>query len=139
MKLIMVTLFGIGILGIVPLLAKENEPSLDSRVPKIKLPVADIELSYMEASPRMMLEIVAGTTTIEGVRFFVGDGKVAVPLEADELNGIRFQKSQLLKHGHKFAKYSTVELEEGYLTIDKLKPGDVYVVFPAVNFVIKQR
>lgn len=139
MKFALTLLAGFLLFGVVPSLAVENELSLDSRVAKIKLPVDDVELNYCEANPHMMVELVAGNTSIQGVRFFIGDGKVAVPLEADSLHGIKFQSSQVLKHGHKFAKYSVVELEEGYLTISDLKPGDVYVVMPAVNFVPKKK
>ena len=131
------TLCGLGVvlIGILPLLAYDDNPKLDSRAIKVKLPVADVALSYVEASPQALVEISAGTTTIEGVRFFIGDGKIAVPLEADPLNGIRFQENQKLEHGHRFAKYSIVEVEPGYKAVDELKAGDVYIVFPAVNFV----
>jgi hypothetical protein len=138
MKNTMIWLFGLVLIGIVPLLAYDEEPRLDSRVVKIELPVADVKLSYVEARPQMLVKISAGTTTVEGVRFFVGDGKIAVPLEADPLNGIRFQKNQKLTNGHRFEKYSIVELESGYSTVDELKPGDVYIVFQAVNFVSKK-
>lgn len=138
MKNAIICVLGLVLIGVVPLSAVEKRRNLDSRVTKLKLPVADVELSYIEANPQMMVEIAAGTTTVQGVRFFVGDGRIAVPLEADSLNGIKFQSTQMLQHGHKFAKYSTVELEKGYLTVDDLQPGDVYVIMPAINFVPKK-
>jgi hypothetical protein len=138
MKNAMMWVLGLALIAIVPLSAVEKKGYLDSRVAKVKLPVADVELSYIEASPQMMVELAAGTTTVQGVRFFVGDGKIAVPLEADSLNGIKFQSTKMLQHGHKFAKYSTIELEKGYLTVDDLQPGDVYVIMPAINFVPKK-
>jgi|GEM_PF-2961826 hypothetical protein len=134
MRLATILIAGLVFVSMSSQFATKGEPRLDSRVVQITLPVADVELSYIESNPHMTVELTAGTTTIEGVRFFVGNGKIAVPLEADVQHGIRFQQTQRLHHGHKFAKYSSIELEDGYKTVDDLKPGDVYIVFPAVNF-----
>lgn len=135
MRVLTLCLVGVAATLIGPMFAGDVEKSIDSRVVTIKLPVADIELNYVEANHGMAIEMVASTTKISGNRFYVGDGKVAVLMEADTLNGIRFQETQMLVHGHTFKKYSIVELQPNCKSVSDLKPGDVYVEMPALNFV----
>ena len=137
MRILVLSLVGLAATLIGPMSAVDMDKSIDSRVVKIKLPVADVELNYVEANHGMAIDMVAGTTTISGTRFYVGDGKVALLMEADALNGIRFQESQMLVHGHTFKKYSIVELQPNCKSVGDLEPGDVYVEMPALNFVKK--
>jgi hypothetical protein len=137
MRVLVLCLVAVAATLIGPMFAGDVEKSIDSRVVKIKLPVADVELNYVEANHGMAIEMVAGTTKISGTRFYVGDGKVAVLMEADPLNGIRFQESRMLVHGYIFKKYSIVELQPNCKSVGDLEPGDVYIEMPALSFVKK--
>lgn len=108
--------------------------SIDGRVVKIDFPVADVSLGYVETPGVFSVELDAGSIAVRGQKFYLGDGKIAVELEAHETKGIFFQRTEHLNQGFVFKKYDVVKVRPGYKRAGELKPGEVYVVFPGVKF-----
>ncbi|MFO0869285.1 MAG: hypothetical protein U0935_10170 [Pirellulales bacterium] len=110
--------------------------SIDGRVVTVELPVADVTLSYVETPGAFSVELDAGNTAVRGQKFYLGDGQVAVELRATESQGILFQGTEQLNHGYVIKKYDVVKVRPGFKRASELKPGDVYVIFPGLQFVL---
>lgn len=108
--------------------------SIDGRVVRVELPPADVSLSYVETKGGMAIKLAAGAASVQGSKFFVGDGVVAVPLEVVPGRGIVLQGKTVLLHGHEFKRDSTVTVLPGFRKASDLRPGDVYVTLPGLVF-----
>lgn len=96
------------------LLASARAESIDGRVTQVALPVEDIHVSYVEAKGAVYVKLDARTASVGGTRFYVGDGKIAVELEARSSKGIFFQgRDDLLPQGSVIAKYSVIDVLPG--------------------------
>lgn len=102
-------------------------------VVRVRLPAQDVTLFYVEAKGGFTVKLEAKDGTVEGKKFYIGDGAIAIDLVADPAEGI-FLQGVRYRQGDQFKKGSTVKVRPGYKKASDLKPGDVYVVLPAVKF-----
>ena len=107
---------------------------IDSRVVQVRMPDEDVEIAYVERRECFTVELLAKSASVEGVNFYVGDGTVAVELEAHASDGIFLQGKTKLQDRHFFKKGATVKLLPGYKRASALAPGTVYVMLPGVTF-----
>lgn len=107
---------------------------ISSRVVQVCLPVEDVQLSYNEGDP-FTVELKSPNASIEGIKFFIGDGQVALELKADPTDGILFQGKKL-PHGYVFKTLAIVKVEPGFKKAKDLPPGTIYVKLPGVEFKI---
>lgn len=107
--------------------------SIDGRVLQVCLPNEDVVLTYVEAREVFTVKLEAVSASIEGQRFYIGDGQVAVELVAHPSNGV-FLQGQSLKSGHTFKRGGTVQVKPGYKKAKELLPGSIYVILPTVSF-----
>jgi len=112
---------------------------IDARVVQIRMPNEDVELSYIERTECFTVALLAKSASVEGVDFYVGDGKVAVGLKAHTSEGIIFQGSTKLPTGYVFKKGSTVKVLPGYKQATDLAPGTVYITLPGVTFEVPEK
>lgn len=119
------------LIGLSPHLLRAE--SIDGRVVQMHLPNQDITLSYVERKGGFTVELQTKSASIEGQKFFVGDGKVAVMLVAHSTDGIFLQGDRLL-HGAKIKAGSTIKVKPGYKNAANLSAGDVYVKLLGVQF-----
>lgn len=115
-----------------------GEDVVDARVVQVSMPNEDVELSYIERRECFTVALLATSASVEGVDFYVGDGKVAVPLKAHSSEGIIFQETTNLPTGYVFRKGSIIEVLPGYKRAADLTPGTVYVTLPGVTFQLPQ-
>lgn len=111
---------------------------IDGRVVQVTLPHSDIQVVYLEARGGMSLELTAGGVKVIAPKIYVGDGKVAIPLEAHGTDGIFLEGSKSVNSGHVFKQYSVVEINAEHKLASDLQPGDIYIEFPTVNFKVKK-
>jgi hypothetical protein len=107
--------------------------SIHSGVVQVRLPREDLTLLFVEARGGMTVCLKGVESQVEGRRLFLGDGRVAVALEATTA-GILFQGRTGLNQGFRFRVGSVVRLLPGYRKAAELKPGDVYVTLPGITF-----
>ena len=68
----------------------------------------------MGAPSGMSVELRTPTASVRGTNFYVGDGRVAVPLQVITGRGIVFQGKTELEQGFQFRKGSAVKVLPGY-------------------------
>lgn len=102
-------------------------------VVKVELPRGDATLLFIEAGDGMRVGLKTASASVRGRTLYLGDGKVAVELRADD-RGIWFQDNIKLWQGYQFRNGSRVTLKPGYKKAADLKSGDVYVILPGVTF-----
>lgn len=107
--------------------------SIDGRVVQLQLPAEDFTLYYVEARAVFTVKLAGKTAFVEAPRMYIGDGVVAVPLRADETNGIFLQDRKLVQ-GDQFKQDSRISVAPGYKRAVDLQPGDLYVILPGIIF-----
>jgi len=107
--------------------------SIDSSVVQVRLPGEDATLLYVEAKGGFTVKLETENSAIEARKLYLGDGNVAVLLEAHPLKGPYFQGAEL-NQGYVFKKNATIPLKHGFQRACDLAPGSVYVILPGVTF-----
>lgn len=110
-----------------------SRDSIDSSVVQVRLPGEDATLFYVEAKGGFTVKLETENSSIEARKLYLGDGEVAVLLEAHPLKGPYFQGAEL-NQGFIFKKNATIPLKRGYKKASDLEPGSVYVILPGVTF-----
>lgn len=108
--------------------------SADGRVIHFRLPKEDIGIDYVERLPVFLVNLRTKDAEIEAQDLYIGDGDVAIPLQAHQSKGIFMQGDIQLKSGDRFEKGSKIKLKKGFKTAKELKPGEIYVILPGVTF-----
>lgn len=119
--------------GFTPSWSAAAADSIDSSVVQVRLPGEDATLLYVEAKGGFTVKLETEHSSIEARKLYLGDGEVAVLLEAHPLNGPYFQGAAL-NQGFVFKKNATIPLKLGYKKASELPPGSVYVILPGVTF-----
>jgi hypothetical protein len=123
---------------VVFLIGPVKADAIDGRVIQVQLPNEDITLYYVEARAVFTVKLETRSTTMEGQRFYIGDGQVAVELVAHATDGI-FLQTVKYKQGDQFKKGSTIKIQPGNKKAADLLPGDVYVTLPGVTFELPKK
>jgi hypothetical protein len=106
---------------------------LDAGVTAFKMPLAAAKLQLIESRGGMTVKLSTETAAVSGAKFYIGDGDIALLLEATN-EGIRLQGDVKLPHGHVLPLHATVPVKAGYLKAENLKAGDVYAILPGLVF-----
>jgi hypothetical protein len=112
--------------------------TVGASVVQVRLPAQDITLLYVEAAGGFTVKLEAKDGTVEGKKYYIGDGAVAIDLVADPADGI-FLQGVKYRQGDQFKNGSTIKVRPGYKKASDLKPGDVYVTLPGVTFELPAR
>jgi hypothetical protein len=113
--------------------------SIDGRVIRVRMPIEDVVVNYVETKGGMSILLRADKgAEFWGQKFYVGDGQTAVLMEVTE-QGILFQGKPIVEHGSHFKKNADIQVLPGYKKASELKPGDVYVILPAIGFVLPKK
>jgi hypothetical protein len=127
----------VAVLALIPLTSYGG--SIDGRVLQVEMPFEDVTVMYIETKGGMAVQLQAPSASVQGTKFYVGDGKVAVELAVIARRGIVFQGKTVLKQGDKFRKESEVKVLPGYKKASELAPGDIYVTLPGVTFKVPEK
>lgn len=112
--------------------------SIDGSVTQIELPPEDVTLFYVERKGGFTVKMETDTAAVEGQKFYIGDGKIAIDLIAHPSKGI-FLQGVHYRQGEKFKKGSAIKVRPGYKKASTLRPGDIYVTLPAVLFKLPEK
>lgn len=112
--------------------------TIDGRVVQITLPSEDYSVIYTETKGGMSFELRGKTSSIQGQRLYVGNGTIAVLLEAHPSDGVIFQ-GQIDANGLKFTKGSVIQVKPGFKKATELQPGDIYVTLLNIDFQISKK
>jgi hypothetical protein len=113
--------------------APASEDSIDGRVIQVVLPAQDVTLFYVESRAVFTVQLKTEGASVQGQRFYIGDGKVAMELVAHVTDGI-FLQGVKYRQGDQFKKGAVITVRPGHKKASELKPGEVYVVLPGVSF-----
>jgi hypothetical protein len=127
----------IGAVTVLAFLAQERS-GLPAGVTRITLPPGEVTLEFVKSKKTPTVKIIVGQTVIEGERLFLGDGKVAMEVEATK-EGMHFpsstgKKGLVLEGEWTNQPGAVIDLGTDYLGLDQLKAGSVYVITPSVKF-----
>ncbi|MGC4002074.1 MAG: hypothetical protein QM811_02550 [Pirellulales bacterium] len=129
----------VGLILSITVSAQAQGPILDTRIISVRMPQEDLTLCYFEGSPSMGIELTSLSASIRGNRFYVGDGEIALLLDASQ-SRLTFQgTADGIAHGHVFKKGAKLQVLPGYKQVTDLKPGDVYLEFPGITFVLPNK
>ncbi len=107
--------------------------SISGDVTQVRLPAEAIRFSFTETSAGMAVRMKAGEASIQSRKMYVGDGSVAILLEAND-SGIWLQGTEKYRQADTIASGSTINVKRGFLSVNDLKKGDVYVVLEGIHF-----
>ncbi len=107
--------------------------SVDGRVVQVRFPVEDVVFSYVEARTLFTVQMESKSASIEAPRMYIGDGEVAILLEARGDQGLYLQ-GESISQGNGLKAGSAVKLRPGFKKAADLAPGTIYVTLPAVQF-----
>ncbi len=108
-------------------------------VTHVALPPGDLRLENFVRNGKPVLRLTVGKTVIETRTIFLGDGKGATVYEATK-EGAHWVppeggKGFVVDGAQIFASGSTIgEPSPNFITVQKLKPGSVYVTTPSIKF-----
>lgn len=123
----------------------------EGAVRRIILPAGAVKCENVKTPGGVVVRVTAGKVVVEGKRLFLGDGKVAMVIEATD-QGMRFvhawgmqgeSESTGTIGGGKFFVIDGTHtdqpgaawlLEPDCPTADKLEAGSVYLVTPSIHF-----
>ena len=107
--------------------------TVGASVVQVRLPAQDITLFYVETKDGFTVKLEAKDGSVEGKKYYIGDGAVAIDLVADPADGI-FLQGVRYRQGDQFKNGSTIKVRPGYKKLSDLRPGDVYVTLTGVTF-----
>ena len=112
--------------------------SIRGEVVQVRMPAEDIRFAFVESRGGMTVELRTESTSVQGRKLYVGDGAVALELEAND-SGIWLQKSERFGQGDRLPVGSTIAVKPGYHSAVDLKQGDVYVILQGIKFQMPRR
>jgi hypothetical protein len=112
--------------------------TIDGGVVQVRLPGEDATLLYVETRGGMTVKLQTDNSSIAARKMYLGDGNVAVLLEAHPLKGPVFQGDEL-DQGYVFQKDATIKVRPGYKKAVDLPVGSLYVILPGVTFEVPKK
>lgn len=104
---------------------------------RVELPLGNIQISYVESDEGMVLDLYCRGTSVRSQRFYLGDGHVAVKVEASPRgflapNGLINAALLEIKEG------STIMLPKAKYEKWGAQPREVYVQTESVKFEVQK-
>jgi len=110
----------------------EEEARIPLVITQVTLPASDTVITLVEQKKGRAVRVMSKGVVVQAVRIFLGDGKVAIEIEASA-DGVRMNGA-FTAPGFKFHKGAVIELPADHLKAAELKAGDVYVIAPGITF-----
>jgi hypothetical protein len=130
----------LGVLCTVALSSAQEALSLPDGVTHIVLPPGTLQVKRVFKGGKPLLRLNVGKTVIHARSLFLGDGKHATKFEAVKggIQRARGKKSDVFDGDIIYDPGDTIEvLGGGYVKVDQLKPGSVYLTTPSIKFKFK--
>ena len=122
-----------------PAREKAEEP-IPAQVIQVVFPAGDVSISIVETKKGKAVRVSVKDSSVQAKRVYLGDGNVAVEVEATE-DGVRIngKKGGLTSNlGYTFEKGSIIAILPGQLKAGAVKAGEVYATVPGIEFVLEK-